>query len=138
MKILRLTLVIGVLLILTTLAVSADPPAPPHPGPAMVESGGWIWIFDANMEWYYLEDCPTQIAVTTNSHTGMILWTATAQLPEGAALPEQGAYVVTYENSGFVCWWDDDTVTTNYSIVITPKGKFNISCHFRPDMWQPD
>lgn len=104
----------------------------------MVEPGGWCWIFDINMEWYYLEDCPKQIGVTTNSHTGMILWSATAQLPDEAALPDQGAYVVTYENSGFACWWDDDTATTNYSIVITPQGKFNISCHFRPDKWQPD
>jgi hypothetical protein len=117
---------------------SADPPAPPHPGPAMFDPTEWCWIFDINWEWYYLEDCTPQVALWTNSQTGMINFAAKGQLPDGAALPEQGAYVVTYDNSGFACWWDDNTVTTNYSIVITPQGNFNISCHFMPGKWQPD
>ncbi len=138
MKTLRFVLTVGLLLLLTTLAVSADIPDPPPPGPAMFLDFPDCWIFDAEFEWYYIEDCSPTISLITNSNTGVLLWTATAQLPEDAALPETGAHIVTYENSGFACWWDEGVETTNYSIVITPEGSFNISCHFRPDKWQPE
>ena len=135
---LRVALAVILALLLTTVAVGADPPEPPNPGPAMFEGTEWCWIIDVNWEWYYLEECLPQIALITNSRTGLIIFSAKAQLPDEAALPEEGAYVVTYENSGFSCWWDDDTVTTNYSIVITPDGRFNIECIFMPGKWQPD
>jgi hypothetical protein len=135
---LRISLALLVALLLATVAAGAAPPDPPHPGPAMFEDTEWCEIFDVNWKWYYLEKCLPQVALITNSRTGLIIFSAKAELPEGAALPERGAYVVTYENSDFCCWWDDDTVTTNYSIVITPDGLFNIECIFRPDKWQPD
>ena len=135
---LRIALALIVVLLLTTVAAGAAPPDPPHPGPAMFEGTEWCWVFDVNWEWYYLEECLPQVALITNSRTGLIIFSAKAEMPAEAALPERGAWVVTYENSGFSCWWDDDTVTTNYSIVITPNGKFNIECIFRPDKWQPD
>ena len=144
MKILRIALVLGVFLILTTMVVSAD--APYHPGPATFLPYGDCWIFDAdfkNLEtdpWYYVEDCSPTISLITNNKEGVFHWHAQAQLPEGAALPEKEAVHFTYENSGFACWWDElgEVTTTNYSITITPKGKFIISCHFRPDKWQPE
>jgi hypothetical protein len=104
----------------------------------MFESYPDCWIFDVNFEWYYIEDCNPTVGLITNSQADVILWTAKAQLPENAAFPEKGAFHFTYENSGFACWWDDDTMTTKYKITITPNGKFNISCHFRPDKWQPE
>jgi hypothetical protein len=125
----------SLLLILTMSVASADPP--PHPGPAMFLDFPSCYIFDMDFNWYYVEDCSPTIALITNSTTGVLHWTAKAQLPAGAVLPDQGAYRITYDNSGFACWWDVGVETTNYSITITPNGKFNISCHFRPDMWQP-
>lgn len=138
MKILRLSLALSLLLGLTTLVASADPPAPPHPGPAMFDYYPDCYIFDVTFEWHYIPDCNPTTGLITNSRTDVILWTAKAQLPEYAALPEKEAVHFTYENSGFACWWDDDTLTTKYNITITPNGKFNISCHFRPDKWQPE
>jgi hypothetical protein len=138
MKMLRLSLALGLLLGLTTLAASADPPAPPHPGPAMFEYFPDCMIFDAEENWFYIEDCSPTISLVTNSRTGVLHWTAKAQLPGDAVLPEKGAVQFTYENSGFACWWDVGVETTNYSITITPNGQFNIACHFRPDKWQPD
>jgi hypothetical protein len=134
----RIAMALVVVLLLTTVAAGAAPPDPPHPGPAMFDPAEWCYVMDINMDWYYLEKCSPQIGLTTNSKTGNIIWTAKAQLPEEAALPEKGAVHFTYENSGFYCWWDDFTFTTNYNITITPNGQFNISCHFRPDKWQPD
>jgi len=142
MKLLRIALVLAVLLIMTMSVASAD--SPPDIGPAMFEDNQSCLVFDVEFDfdelapWIYIEDCSPTIALITNSKTGVILWTAKAQLPDDAALPEQGAYLVTYEDSGFACWWDENTLTTNYSIVITPDGEFIISCHFRPDKWQPD
>lgn len=145
MKTVRLVLTVVLLLLLTTLAASADPPDPPHPGPAMFTEWPDCYIFDTTIfdtepQWFYIPDCRPTITLETNSRTGVLHWTAKAQLPEGAALPEKGAVKVTYENSGFACWWDEagEIQTTNYSITITPNGKFNISCHFRPDKWQPE
>jgi hypothetical protein len=139
MKKLRIALVVVLLMLLTTLATSADPPAPPHPGPAMFTPWPDCFIFDVEWNWYYIDDCHPTLTLDSNSRTGVKLWTAKAQLPEEAVLPEQGAYKVTYENSGFACWWDEfgEVQTTKYSIIITPNGKFNISCHFRPDKWLP-
>jgi hypothetical protein len=104
---------------------------------------GWpsCWIFDADFVWYYIEDCRPDNPLITNSETGVIHWSAKAQLPlddPNVALPEEGALHFTYENSGFVCWFSTGVVTTNYNITITPDGKFNINCHFRPDKWQPE
>jgi hypothetical protein len=140
MKTARLVLVAGSLFLLTTLVASAAPPDPPHPGPAMFTEWPDCFIFDTEFEWYYIPDCRPTITLEANSQTGVLHWTAKAQLPEGAALPEKGAHKVTYENSGFSCWWDEagEVRTTNYSITITPNGKFNIECHFRPDKWQPE
>ncbi len=143
MKMLRIALVLGVLLILTTMVVSADPPdAPYHPGPAQFLDFPDCWIFDVDFnetgEWYYIKDCSPTISLITNNKEGVFHWHAQAQLPDGAALPEHGAVHFTYENSGFACYWEEGVETTNYSITITPKGKFIISCHFRPDKWQPD
>ena len=144
MKILRIALVLGVLLILTTMVVSADAPdAPYHPGPAMFEDFPDCWVFDVrgpdkDEYWHYIEDCSPTISLITNSKKGVLHWHAQAQLPADAALPEKEAVHFTYENSGFACWWAPGVETTNYSITITPKGKFIISCHFRPDKWQPD
>jgi len=135
MKMLRISLLLGLLLILTTSLASADSP---HPGPAMFLDAPDCWVFDVEFNWYYIEDCSPTISLITNSKTGVLHWTAQAQLPDYAILPDQGAYKITYENSGFSCWWEEGIETTNYSITITPKGKFNISCHFRPDKWQPD
>ena len=141
MKLLRIALVLGVFLILTISVASAD--SPPDIGPAMFLDDQSCYIFDVRGPdlddyWFYIEDCSPTIGLITNSKTDVILWTAKAQLPEGAFLPDRGAYLVTYENSGFACWWDVGVETTNYSITITPKGKVNISCHFRPDKWQPE
>ena len=136
MKLLRIALVLGVLLIMTMSVASAD--SPPDIGPAMFEDNQRCYIFDVDFTWYFIEDCSPIIGLTTNSKTGVILWSAKAQLPDGAALPDLGAHLVTYENSGFACWWNPTTLTTKYSIVITPDGEFIISCHFRPDKWQPD
>ena len=142
MKMLRIALVLCVLLILTTSIASADPPEPPeHPGPAMFNDYPSCWIMDVELNWYYIEDCSPHIDLITNSRTGVLLWSAKAQLPvddEEVVLPELGAYLITYENSDFACWWDENTQTTNYSIIITPDGIFNVSCHFRPDKWQPE
>jgi len=135
---LRLAMALVLVMLLTTVVAGADAPDPPHPGPAMFDDTEWCWVFDVNWDWYYLVDCTPQVALTTNSRTGLIIFSAKAQMPAEAALPEGGAWVVTYENSDFCCWWDDYTVTTNYSIVITPNGLFNIECIFRPDKWQPD
>jgi hypothetical protein len=98
------------------------------------------WIFDMEGTWFYIPDCSPTITLETNSRTGVMHWTAKAQLPAEAVLPEKGAYKFTYENSGFSCYWDEAGLirTTRYSITITPKGKFNISCHWRPDKWQPE
>jgi hypothetical protein len=137
MKKARVILALMLVLLSTTLVVSADPPPPPHPGPAMFDPAEWCWIIDAEWNWYYLEHCSPQIGVITNSRTGVILWTAKAQLPAGAVLPEKGAHVYNYENSGFECWWDDNTVTTNFRIVITPEGSFTATCLFMPGKWQP-
>ena len=136
MKILRISLVLGVLLILTTMVVSAD--SPPGPGPAIFLDFPDCYVFDMDFNWYYIEDCSPTISLITNSKPGVLHWNAHAQLPSNAVLPEHGAYHFTYENSGFACWWDEGVETTNYSLTITPKGKFIISCHFRPDKWQPD
>ncbi len=139
MKILRISLVLGVLLILTATVVSADSPGGPNRvGRAQFLDFPDCYIFDVNWDWYYIEDCSPTIALITNNKPGMIHWHAHAQLPPEAALPENGAVHFTYENSGFACWWDEGVETTNYSITITPNGKFIISCHFRPDKWQPD
>jgi hypothetical protein len=141
MKILRLVFVLGLLLMTTTWVASAAPPDPPvQPGPAMFLDFPDCYIFDVDFNWYYIPDCSPTISLVTNSKTGVLLWTAQAQLPvdeEDVALPEKGAFVVTYENSGFACYWDDNTLTTNYSIIITPDGKFIANCHFRPGKWQP-
>ena len=139
MKILRIALVLGVLLIITMSVASADSPAGPNRvGRAMFLDYPDCWIFDVNFDWYFIDDCSPTIALITNSKPGVIHWNAHAQLPPEAVLPEREAVHFTYENSGFACWWDDDTLTTKYNITITPDGKFNISCHFRPDKWQPD
>jgi hypothetical protein len=135
MKLLRIALVLGVLLIMTMSVASAD--SPPEIGPAMFQDHPGCWIFDVNMVWYQIDDCSPTISLITNSNTGMILWTAKAQLPDKAALPDLGTYIVTYENSGFACWFEEGILTTNYSILITPDGAFIASCHFRPDKWQP-
>jgi hypothetical protein len=141
MKILRIALVLGLLLMLPTFVASADPPDPPaHLGRAMFLDFPDCWIFDMDFNWYYIEDCSPTISLITNSRTGVLLWHAQAQLPvddPNVVLPEKGAYKFTYENSGFACWWDEGVETTNYSIIITPDGKFIVSCHFRPDKWQP-
>jgi hypothetical protein len=136
---------IVLLLLLTTLVAGADPPTPPHPGPAMFLTGEEYtscWIFDVEDNWCFIEDCSPTISLIPNSKTGGFLWTAKAQIPDDDpdcnVLPEKGAVHFTYENSGFACWWSEGVETTNYSITITPKGKFNISCHFRPDKWQPE
>ena len=144
MKILRIALVLAVLLIVTMSAASADSHAGPNRvGRAMFMDFPDCRIFDVRGPdvydaWFYIEDCSPTIALITNSKPGVIHWNAHAQLPAGAALPEQEAVHFTYENSGFACWWDEGVETTNYSITITPKGKFIISCHFMPDKWQPD
>ena len=142
MKILRLGLVLFLLLMLTTTMASASPPDPPqHPGPAMFEDWPDCMIFDIDFNWFYIEDCSPTISLITNSKTGVLHWHAQAQLPvddPDVVLPERGAFHITYENLGFACYWDEGVETTNYSITITPKGKFNISCHFRPDKWQPE
>jgi len=139
MKILRIALVLAVLLIITMSVASADSPAGPNRvGRAEFLDFPGCWIFDINFVWYEIEDCSPTIALITNSAPGVIHWNAHAQLPAGAALPEKEAVHFTYENSGFACWWDEGVETTNYSITITPKGKFIISCHFKPDKWQPD
>ena len=135
MKMLRFSLLLGLLLILATSVVSADSP---HPGPAESPDVLECWVFEVEFNWYYIEDCSPTIALITNSQTGVLHWPAKAQLPADAVLPDQGAYHFTYENSGFACWWEEGVETTNYSITITPNGKFNISCHFRSDKWQPE
>ena len=134
MKALRITLILGLFLILTTTVVSAD--SPPNIGPAWFGDHPSCMIFDVNFVWYYIEDCSPTIVLHTNSATDERLWFARAQLPDCAALPEREAVHFTYENSGFSCW-GEGILTTNYSITITPKGKFIINCHFRPDKWQP-
>jgi hypothetical protein len=142
MKLLRIALVLAVLLIMTMSVASADSPnGPNRVGRAEFLEGEeyqGCWIFDVDFVWYEIEDCSPTIALITNSYPGVIHWNAHAQLPAGAALPEQKAVHFTYKNSGFACWWDEGVETTNYSITITPKGKFIINCHFRPDKWQPD
>ena len=139
MKMLRIALVLGLLLMLTTSVASADPP---HPGRAMFLDYPDCFIFDVrgpdeDEAWFYIDDCSPTISLITNSKTGVIHWKAKAQLPPEAVLPERGAYHFTYENSEFACWFKG-AFTTNYSITITPKGQFIINCHFRPDKWQPD
>jgi hypothetical protein len=133
----RVAFALLLILLLTTSVVGADPPAPPQPGRAMFLDWPDCYIFDVEWTWYHIPDCNPTISLITNSRTGMLHWTAKAQLPEGAVLPEKGAYKVTYEDSGFACWWDVGVETTNYSITITPNGHFNIACHFRPDKFQP-
>lgn len=143
MKMLRIALVLGLLLMLTTSVASADPP---HPGRAMFLDYPDCLIFDMrgpdeDEAWFYIKDCSPTISLITNSETGVLHWTAKAQLPlddPSVVLPEKGAHHFTYENTDFACWWDVGVETTNYSITITPNGKFNISCHFRPDKWQPE
>ena len=53
MKTLRFVLTVGLLLLLTTLVASADPPDPPHPGPAMFLDFPDCYIFDTAFEWYH-------------------------------------------------------------------------------------
>ena len=137
MRMMRPTLILILLFLLTTTVASAGPPEP-HIGPATVTHDPLCWIFDVDGIWYEIEDCNPTISIETNGKTEVKHWSARVQLPEGAALPEKGAYRVTYENSGFACWWAEGVETTNDSIVITPNGRFNISCDFRPDKWQPE
>lgn len=136
MKMLRISLLLGLLLILTMSVAGAD--SPPQLGPAMFRDFPHCWVFDVEWNWYYIEDCSPTIALETNSKTGVVHWHAHTQLPANAVLPDQGAYIVTYENSGFACNWFEGGQTTNYSTTITPNGKFSMHCHFRPDKWQPD
>jgi hypothetical protein len=140
MKTVRLVLVAGSLFLLTTLVASAAPPDPPHPGPATFHGTLSCIIIDTELEEYLIDDCSPIFALKTNSQTMVLHWTAKAQLPEGAALPENGAHIITYENSGISCWWDvaGEVLTTNYSIIITPNGQVNMECHWRPDKWQPE
>ena len=137
MRTLRLTLMIVLLLVLTTMVAGADPPDP-HPGPATFYDWPDCWVFDVQGEWYYIEDCSPTIAMETNGRIDVKHWAAKAQLPEDAALPDGKAWHTSYEDSGFVCWWDVGVETTKYSVTITPDGQFNISCHFRADKWQPE
>lgn len=141
MKTVRLLLAVGSLFLLTTLVASADPPEPPYrPGPVIFLPFEDCWMPDAEWEWYYFEDCNPTHSIVTNSKTGVMHWTAQAQLPEGAAVPERGAVHWTYENTpgNFACWWDENTFTTNYIMTISPQGRINVHCHFKPGMWQPD
>ncbi len=135
MKYLRIGFLLITLLLLSTTLVSAQ--GPHHLGAAEHLYAPDCWIFDAEWEWYYIPDCNTTRALVTNSKPGLLHWNAHAQLPDHAALPEK-TWHPTYEDTGFACWWDEGVVTTNYSITITKNGKFIISCHFRPDKWQPD
>lgn len=75
MKMLRVTLVLGLLLIMTTSLASADPP---HPGRAMFVNFPDCWIFDMNFNWYYVEDCSPTISLISNSETGVLHWHAQA------------------------------------------------------------
>jgi hypothetical protein len=134
MKYLRIGLLIAALLLLSTTLVSASGH---HLGPAEHLDFPDCYIFDAEWEWYYIPDCNPTRQLVTNSMPGILHWNAHAQLPDGAALPEK-TWHPTYEDTGFTCWWDEGVLTTNYSITITKDGKFIISCHFRPDKWQPD
>ena len=135
MKVLRIGLLVGALLLLSTTLVSAQ--GPHQLGPAEHLDFPDCWIFDAEWNWYYIPDCNPTRQLITNSKPGLLHWNAHAQLPDGATLPEK-TWHPTYEDTGFTCWWDEGVVTTNYSLVITPNGKFNITCHFRPDKWQPE
>lgn len=145
MNTLRIALILFLLSLMSAPMVSADPPDPPRLGPAMFEYVPDCWVFDMrgpsdDDAWYYIENCSPTISLITNSKTGMLHWTAHGQLPiddPNIQLPEKGAYQFTYENSGFVCWWEEGVVTTNYAFTLTSKGKFIASCHFRPDKWQP-
>ena len=139
MKYLRIGLLVTVLLLLSTTLVSAD--KPDHVGPAVISefpNGDACWIFDVDFNMYYIDDCSPKHGVLIHGTYEYQLWSAKGQLPEGAVLPEQGAAKITYENSGFTCWGMGGVSTTHYSLVITPNGKFNITCQFRPDRWQPE
>lgn len=142
MKILRITLVLVILMLLTTLTASATPPDhPARLGRATFLDLPDCWIFDMDFNWYYVPDCSPTVSLITNGDSGVLLWHAQAWLPlddPNVVLPEDGAFKVTYEDTDFACYWDDNTLTTNYSITITPNGKFIASCHFRPGKWQPE
>jgi hypothetical protein len=135
MKILRIGLLVGVLLLISSTLVSAQ--GPHHFGPAEHLYAPDCWIMDMDWNWYYIPDCSPTRSLITNSKPGILHWNAHAQLPEGATLPEKTAHI-TYEDTGFACWWDEGVVTTNYTLTITKTGKWMISCHFRPDKWQPE
>ena len=139
MKYLRICLLVIALLLLSTTLVSAD--KPDHVGPAVISefpNGDACWIFDMDMTIYYIDDCSPKHGVFIHGTYDYQQWSAKGQLPEGAVLPEKGAGHITYEDTGFVCLGMGWVETTNYSITITPNGKFNINCHFRPDKWKPE
>jgi hypothetical protein len=138
MKYLRIGFVLMVLLMISTTLVSA---APGHVGAAVINDFPHptaCVVMDMDLVLYWMEDCSPKHGVLMHGTNEYQLFAAKGQLPEGAALPEKGAGVITYADTGFACWGMGGVQTTNYSIVITPNGKFNINCHFRPDKWKPD
>ena len=70
MKLLRISLVLGVLLILTISVASADSPnGPNRVGRAEFLEGEeyqGCWIFDVNFDWYPIDDCSPTIALITH------------------------------------------------------------------------
>ena len=133
MKYLRIGLLVAALLLLSTTLVSADAPDDVGPAEKMVfPNGDGCFPFDMDFNVYVVDDCSPKLMLLTNGSTDVWHFSAKGQLPEGAVLPEQGAAVITYADTGVMCWVPG-RVTTDYSIVITPKGKFNINCHFWPE-----
>ena len=100
---------------------------------AIVIHDDWCLIPDASGSFVFddlwlVEDCCT--TVITNSATGAKKISCSAELPEGAQIPEETIHF-NYKNTGFECWWDEYTTTQKYQFTLTPTGRVNFHCVFK-------
>ena len=112
-------------MLLVVTAVSAS-----EPRAAIVIHDDWCLVPDASgfgSLWFF-EDCVT--LVITNSKTETKMFSGQAQLPEEADIPEQ-TMRLNYKNTGFECFWDENTTTTKYQFTLTPTGRVNFYCVFK-------
>ena len=122
-KLIRIIILVSLLVITITIASASEPKA------AIVLHDDWCLVPDASgfSDWYYFEECAT--IVITSSKPETIVISGRAQLPEEADIPER-TMNFNYKNTGYECWWDDDTKTTKYQFTLTPTGMVNFYCVF--------
>lgn len=125
-KLLRI-IFLGLLMMSIATVVSAG-----EPKAAIVIHDDWCLIPDARgMDYlWYIEEC--LIMVDTNSKNDTKILSGQAYLP-----PEAEEYIpartmrFNYKNTGFECWWDENTTTTKYQFTLTPTGRVNFYCVFK-------